>query len=202
MHACDDRTCVNPEHLSTGTVKDNSQDMRQKGRAPHGTRQPNSKLTEETVAAIKGEYIPERYGELVRLANKYMVNMYTIHNIVSGRTWKHVAVELGSMPTNDAPHVRPTRGSAHQNAKLDEEKVVAIRRARKEGVTVKALAEKYGVSLATIETAVNGKLWGHVPFETSPVPSSPPEERGPGATGRRSPGGILQESTWALNEHA
>lgn len=32
MHSCDNPRCINPEHLSVGTLKDNTQDMMRKGR--------------------------------------------------------------------------------------------------------------------------------------------------------------------------
>jgi hypothetical protein len=35
MHSCDNQGCINPVHLSLGTMKDNTQDMISKGRADH-----------------------------------------------------------------------------------------------------------------------------------------------------------------------
>lgn len=56
-HSCDNRLCVNPNHLWLGTACDNNADMRHKGRAgsydKHGERNPSAKLTRTDAGAIR-----------------------------------------------------------------------------------------------------------------------------------------------------
>ena len=40
-HRCDNRLCVNPEHLYAGNYSDNMRDAYAKGRGPKGYKRPN-----------------------------------------------------------------------------------------------------------------------------------------------------------------
>ena len=53
MHACDTPACVNPEHLSLGTRKENMQDAKRKMRMRVGESHGRAKLTNEQVAFAK-----------------------------------------------------------------------------------------------------------------------------------------------------
>ena len=101
LHRCDNRACVNPDHLFLGTHKENMADMAQKGRArPWGPAHPRaaaksslrgkSKLSPDDVRAIRAAYIP---GETsyVDLGKRFGVTYRTVSLIVHRKIWKEVA---------------------------------------------------------------------------------------------------------------
>lgn len=57
---------------------------------------------------------------------------------------------------------RMAHGERQHLAKLDEERVVEIRRARANGTTLKVLANRFGVHIATIHAVTTFKTWRHV----------------------------------------
>ena len=92
-HHCDNRACVNPEHLFVGTDKDNIQDALRKGRMkfPRKSGEENglSKLTEEQVLSIREEY---KLGNITlgELARKHNVSHVAIWHVIKRKTWKHI----------------------------------------------------------------------------------------------------------------
>jgi hypothetical protein len=85
-HKCDNRLCVNPEHLELGTKNDNVQDAVARNRQAKGNKIWSSKLTEKEVQEIIKDD-KHSYGELAR---RYGVSKTTIFYIKHGKTWKHI----------------------------------------------------------------------------------------------------------------
>ncbi|MBD2385355.1 HNH endonuclease [Cylindrospermum sp. FACHB-282] len=91
QHKCDNPSCVNPNHLSPGTHADNQADMARKDRTGKvwGSENGNSKLTEDSVRAIKQELKINAgiRGIQAKLARKYGVAENTITEIKKGTRW-------------------------------------------------------------------------------------------------------------------
>lgn len=85
LHKCDNRKCVNINHLFLGTFDENMADMVSKRRQAHGRRNPHAKLTEQQVTAIKSAT-----GTQLQIAKQYGVAQGLVSMIKSGRIWKYV----------------------------------------------------------------------------------------------------------------
>lgn len=89
MHSCDNPSCVNPDHLSAGTYKENTSDMIAKGRkrtvAPKGTGNGKAKLNDGLV-----RYIRQSDKKPASIARELGLSENCIRGVLSGRTWSHV----------------------------------------------------------------------------------------------------------------
>ena len=90
-HRCDNRRCVNPDHLFLGTQGDNVRDMTAKGRnryvPRYGEDNPSSKLTREDVSEIRRRWARGGIRQ-IDLAHMFSVSDTQISNIVRGKHWQ------------------------------------------------------------------------------------------------------------------
>jgi hypothetical protein len=88
INDCGSHDCVNGSHWHWGTW-DEAMSKRQ-FRSRKGGKNPNAKLTEADVAAIRAiDFGPRNNRRPV--AEKYGISLSTLHAIVKGWTWKGVA---------------------------------------------------------------------------------------------------------------
>ncbi len=85
-HTCDNKVCVNPDHLFEGTQTDNMRDASLKGRTASGEEHGQGKLTLKDVEAIRllgasSTYSQKFIGEL------FGVTRETVKDIVKGKIW-------------------------------------------------------------------------------------------------------------------
>ena len=90
LHQCDNRACVNPDHLFLGTAQDNTNDMMKKGRDGHGCcygeTAYNHKLTEDVVLQIRSSVGVKQRD----LAKRFGVCQRVIFDIIHRKIWRHI----------------------------------------------------------------------------------------------------------------
>jgi predicted XRE-type DNA-binding protein len=89
-HKCDNRGCVNPDHLFAGTAKDNAIDMARKLRGNHGEKATFAKLNAKKVRRIRSLYATGKMTQQA-IANKYGITQANVSFIVLKNSWAHVA---------------------------------------------------------------------------------------------------------------
>jgi hypothetical protein len=88
LHKCDVPACVNPDHLFLGTNKDNMEDKVAKGRQAKGSRNGMARMCEADVASLR-ELV--RGGMPIKFAARAMdISEGAAHDVLKGRSWKHV----------------------------------------------------------------------------------------------------------------
>jgi hypothetical protein len=88
-HLCDNKLCINPEHLRKGTQKENMRDALRNGRLPLGSQRANAKLDELKASAIK-TLLDASDFTCNELGLCFGVSDTTIEQIRDNKTWKHV----------------------------------------------------------------------------------------------------------------
>lgn len=98
LHICDNPSCVNPDHLWSGSSFDNMKDKQDKGRSSslRGELNPRAKLSEPDVRKIlslKGSM------PMLRIARLFGVSDALIRLIFKGKLWSHIEIPKAKIQT-------------------------------------------------------------------------------------------------------
>ncbi len=93
LHKCDNRRCVNVDHLFLGTYEDNAKDMRNKGRDTYGDNfgenNGQAVLTTEEVLEIR-QMLASNFHTSTEIGAMFGVTRAAVNSIKSRRTWRHL----------------------------------------------------------------------------------------------------------------
>ena len=157
-HRCDTPWCINPDHLLSGTKKDNSADMVERGRkvTVRGENSGRATISQDLALEIRG--MSSRHTA-TEIANRLGVDRSVVYNILNGISWRHLG---GKVPCRKICAARPPvlRGEDANNVSLTKGAVREIKRRLANGERGCDLALMFGVSRANISAIKVGRIWG------------------------------------------
>jgi hypothetical protein len=89
LHKCDNRACVNPDHLIEGSQQDNIADCKAKGRTHRGENTYGVKLTEEKAKKIL-KLANTKCFYIKQLAKMFNEPYSRIKDLIYRKSWKYI----------------------------------------------------------------------------------------------------------------
>jgi len=89
-HTCDNKKCINPDHIYIGTHKTNFRDAKERNRlrTRRGSAHPSSKLNEDKVRFIRFHY--QNGFDIREMSSFFGVTKSILYQTAKGQRWKHV----------------------------------------------------------------------------------------------------------------
>lgn len=154
-HKCDNRICVNPEHLFLGTHQDNVDDMMSKGRNNPvvGVDHTGSKLTDNLVKDLRKRHFQGKES-VNHLAKELKMSHGAMLSALYCKTWKHVKTEWDNLPRQKEYN---PRGAC--NIRLSQDQIKEIRDTYSPDDNFSAIARMYNVTDVSIRNIIYDRTW-------------------------------------------
>lgn len=122
----------------------------------------------EVAVCVKGAKTSAKVHRLLAIAFIPNINSYPQVNHIDGNKYNNSLSNLEWCSAKEnvkhsyATGLASNKGSRHPRSILKEEDIANIRGFRNEGLSLKAISQKYGVHPTTIGKVTKGVNWGHV----------------------------------------
>lgn len=125
-----------------------------------GEKNPAAKINLSIAAEIREDYKSFKYSQK-ELAKKYSVSVVTVQQVLYNKIWIDEEYSYKTQQWTSHHKTRiGRRGESSNSAKLNWRQVKEIRNEYSSGsITMKALAEKYKVSVGTIQDLIENQTW-------------------------------------------
>lgn len=127
-HACDVRSCCNPNHLWLGTQAENMGDAHAKRRMPIGSASVRALITEHDVVEVFR--MKASGASHAEIRQRFGVSHTTVSQILTRKRWAHVHVDKGLMDEAREAKARRLRACAAAGS-AQSAKLARLRRAER-----------------------------------------------------------------------
>lgn len=159
LHTCDNRGCVNPNHLFLGTNADNVRDMVNKNRQAKGSQHGSAILTEEDVDEILAGIEFGKCKSVSDICQVYSTEYNTINGILRGKNWRY---HTSKKYTDQQLLQLKNKIRIGTGPKLDETQVKQIKIMLQQNIPARVIASQFGVVTNTIYDIRSSKYWSQV----------------------------------------
>lgn len=144
-HTCDNRFCVNPNHLFSGTIQDNMNDKISKNRQTKGSDISSSKLSENSIIEILEGIINGKFNSYDDIQNNFDISISSVSSILNGMRWTHITKDYNLFELKNKI-IKSRKGTNSPSSLLSIEDVKDIKQRLKNGETGVSISKIYNVS--------------------------------------------------------
>ncbi len=167
-HTCNNRRCVNPNHLYLGTHQDNMNYMVESGNSMFGQKNHHAKLTDSQVKQMLIDIYNNKYESIYQISKQYNIHDAGVRFILLGINWKHITnklqVPLSEIRSKLTKNYDTLGNTIYCHTRLLEKDIIDMltRIYNNEFDNINQISIYYNISRPFIRKILNGISWKSV----------------------------------------